>query len=118
MNVVTGRRSLLKTSALTPASASGLVSVRAGSAAATVDPGVTPPPSTHLDGLKKRLALAHRRRDFKTVPLILSHQEQWDHEALTEVLSYQPAPRQAWDNSDIGGSWLYLMRSALNSQIW
>jgi intracellular sulfur oxidation DsrE/DsrF family protein len=37
---------------------------------------------------------------------------------LTEVLSYRPAPRQAWDNSDIGGPWLYLMRNALNSQIW
>ena len=59
-----------------------------------------------------------RRRDFKTVPMILSHKEQWDHEALTEVLSYRPAPRQAWDNSDIGGHWLYLMRNALNSQIW
>jgi hypothetical protein len=34
------------------------------------------------------------------------------------VLSYRPAPRQAWDNSDIGGPWLYLMRNALNSQIW
>jgi hypothetical protein len=37
---------------------------------------------------------------------------------LTEILSYRPAPRQAWDNSDIGGPWLYLMRNALNSQIW
>jgi hypothetical protein len=104
VNVVTGRRSLLKTFALTAAtSAIGLASGRAGAAAAAVEPGVTPPQSAHLDGLKKRLALAPRRRDFKTVPMILSHQEQWDHEALTEVLSYRPSPRQAWDNSDIGG---------------
>ena len=34
------------------------------------------------------------------------------------MLSYPPAPRQAWDNSDIGGPWLYLMRNSLNSQIW
>jgi hypothetical protein len=119
VNVVTGRRSLLKTLALTAAtSAIGLAPGRAVPAAAAVEPGVTPPLSTHLDGLKKRLALAPRRRDFKTVPMILSHQEQWDHEALTEVLSYRPSPRQAWDNSDIGGPWLYLMRNALNSQIW
>jgi hypothetical protein len=119
VNVVTGRRSLLKTLALTAAtSAIGLASMPAVPAVAAVEPEVTPPLSGHLDGLKKRLALAPRRRDFKTVPMILSHQEQWDHEALAEVLSYRSAPRQAWDNSDIGGSWLYLMRNALNSQIW
>ena len=50
--------------------------------------------------------------------MILNHQEQWDQEALTEVLSYGPAPRQLWDNTDIGGPWLNLMRNALNSQIW
>jgi hypothetical protein len=79
---------------------------------------LTPLGATRLDALKKRLAQAPRRRDFKTVPMILDHQGQWDHEALTEVLAYQPAPRQAWDNTDIGGPWLNLMRNALNSQIW
>ena len=79
---------------------------------------MTPPGATRLDALKQRLAQAPRRRDFKTVPMILSHQEQWDHEALKEVVSYRPTPRQAWDNSDIGGLWLYLMRNALSSQIW
>jgi hypothetical protein len=34
------------------------------------------------------------------------------------VLSYRPAPRQVWDNTDIGGPWLNLMRNALNAQIW
>jgi hypothetical protein len=50
--------------------------------------------------------------------MILNHREQWDHEALTAILSYSAAPRQAWDNTDIGGPWLNLMRNALNSQIW
>jgi hypothetical protein len=113
MNAIIERRRLLRTLALTAAtSAVGLPSARAAPAT------VASPGATHLDALKKRLALAPRRRDFKTVPMILSHQEQWDHEALTDVLSYRPAPRQAWDNSDIGGPWLYLMRNALNSQIW
>jgi hypothetical protein len=113
MNAIIERRRLLRTLALTAAtSAVGLPSVRAAPAT------VASPGATHLDALKKRLALAPRRRDFKTVPMILSRQEQWDHEALTDVLSYRPAPRQAWDNSDIGGPWLYLMRNALNSQIW
>ena len=50
--------------------------------------------------------------------MILDNPEQWDHEALTEVLSYRPVPKQAWDSIDIGGPWLNLMRNALNSQIW
>jgi hypothetical protein len=117
VNVITGRRGILRTLALTAATgAIGLASARAQSA--TVESTLTPAGATHLDALKKRLAQARRRRDFKTVPMILNNQEQWDHEALTEVLSYQPAPRQAWDNTDIGGPWLNLMRNALNSQIW
>jgi hypothetical protein len=114
VNIITGRRGILKTLALTAATgAIGLASARA----TTAEPAETPPGATQLEALKKRLARAPRRRDFKTVPMILSHKEQWDHEALTEVLSYLPAPRQAWDNSDIGGHWLYLMRNALNSQV-
>jgi hypothetical protein len=119
VNVTTGRRGVLRTLALTAATgAIGLASVRAEPATAAVESVMTPPGATHLDALKKRLTQAPRRRDFKTVPMILNHQEQWDHEALTEVLSYRPAPRQAWDNTDIGGPWLNLMRNALNSQIW
>ena len=107
------------TFALTMATgAIGLASAAAEPATAAVESALTPPGATHLDALKKRLAQAPRRRNFKTVPMILNNQEQWDHEALTEVLSYRPAPKQVWDNSDIGSPWLNLMRNALNSQIW
>jgi hypothetical protein len=119
VKVITGRRGVLRTLALTAAtSAIGLASARAESATATVESALTPPGATRLDALKKRLTQAPRRRDFNTIPMILNHREQWDHEALTEVLSYQPAPRQVWDNTDIAGPWLNLMRNALNSQIW
>ena len=119
VNVITGRRSVLRTLALTAATgAIGLTSVRAESATVAVASVETPPGANQLDALKKRLAQAPRRRDFKTVPMILNHQEQWDYEALAEVLSYLPVPRQAWDNTDISGPWLNLMRNALNSQIW
>jgi hypothetical protein len=119
VKVIAGRRGILRTLALTAAtSAIGLVSAGLKPAAAAVESALTPPGATHLDTLKKRLAQAPRRRDFKTVPMILNHQEQWDQEALTEVLSYRPAPRQVWDNTDIAGPWLNLMRNALNSQIW
>jgi hypothetical protein len=119
VTVITGRRGVLRTFALTVAtSAIGLASARAAHATAAAESALTPPGATHLDALKKRLAQTPRRRDFKAVPMILNHQEQWDHEALTEVFSYRPAPRQVWDNTDIGSPWLNLMRNALNSQIW
>jgi hypothetical protein len=119
VTIVTGRRGILRTFALTAAtSAIGLVSAAARPAAAAVEAALTPPGATHLEAMKKRLAQAPRRRDFKTVPMILDHEEQWDHEALTEVLSYRPAPKQVWDSTDIRGPWLNLMRNALNSQIW
>src|SRR6266403_5328322 len=119
MKIVTGRRRVLETFALTMAtSAIGVASAGGRPAAAAVESALTPPGATHLEALKKRLAQAPRRRDFKTVPMILNNPEQWDHEALTEVLSYRPAPRQAWDNIDIGGPWLSLMRNTLNTQIW
>jgi hypothetical protein len=118
MEIVTARRGILKASALiVTASVIGVASaVKPAGAAAEVE--LMPPGATRLVALKKRLAQAPRRRDFKTVPMILDHPEQWDHEALSEVLAYDAAQRQAWDNTDLGGPWLNLMRNALNSQIW
>jgi hypothetical protein len=119
MKMITGRRDVLGTLALTmTAGAIGLASAAAKPAAAAVESALTPPGATHLDALKKRLAQAPRRRDFKTVPMILNNREQWDYEALTEVLAYRPAPRQAWDNSEIGSPWLSFMRNSLNTQVW
>jgi intracellular sulfur oxidation DsrE/DsrF family protein len=119
MKMITGRRGVLRTFALTIATgAIGLVSAGAKSVPAAVESALTPPGATHLDALKKRLVQAARRRDFKTVPMILNNPDQWDHEALREVLAYRPASKQVWDNTDIRGPWLNLMRNSLNSQIW
>jgi hypothetical protein len=119
MKLIAGRRRVLRTFALTMAtSAIGVASAMAKPATVAVESALTPPGATHLDALKKRLAAAPRRRDFKTVPMILIDPEQWDQEALTEVLSYGAAQKQVWDNTAIGGPWLNLMRNALNSQIW
>ena len=119
MKIVTGRRGILKTFALTATtSAVGLALTASGSPVAAIGSTWMASGATHLDALKKRLAQAPRRRDFKTVPMILNHEEQWDHEALTDVLGYKPAPKQVWDNPDIGNPWLNLMRNALNTQIW
>ena len=118
MKIVTARRSFLRASALImTTSVIGVASAVQSSIAAD---GATMMPhgATHLDALMKRLAQAPRRRDFKTVPMILDHPEQWDYEALNEVLAYGAVQKQAWDNTDLGGPWLNLMRNALNSQIW
>src|SRR4030081_1649264 len=112
------RRHVLTTFALTAAAgAIGLASTAAKPAATALEL-LTPPGATDLEAIKARLARAPRRRNFKTVPMILDHPEQWDHVALTEVLAYRPAPKQVWDNTEIGSPWLNLMRNALNSQIW
>jgi hypothetical protein len=119
MKLITGRRVVLRTFALTMAtSAIGVASAAAKPAAAALGSALMPPGATYLEELKTRLAQAPRRRDFKTVPMIPNHPEQWDHEALTEVFSYGVAQKQAWDNTGIEGPWLNLMRNALNSQIW
>lgn len=50
--------------------------------------------------------------------MVLDEPSQWDRDALQAVLSYQGGPKQVWDNTDIGGTWLNLMRNSLNAQIW
>jgi hypothetical protein len=85
---------------------------------AAATPSLLPAGARSLRELTARLSSAPRRRDFKTVPMILTSDDQWDHEALSEVLAYQPATKQAWDMTDIAGPWLNLMRNALNAQAW
>ena len=116
MTTMTGRRQALRTFGIgAAAGAVGLIAQRTGAA---VPAPLTPPGAARLDALIRRLARAPRRRHFKTVPMILTNPDQWDHEALSEILAYQPRPKQVWDNTDIASPWLNLMRNALNAQIW
>ena len=71
-----------------------------------------------LNELTAKLASLPRRRDFKTVPMILNSRDQWDAEALDAVLHYAGGPKQGWDNTDISGPWLNVMRNSLNAQVW
>jgi intracellular sulfur oxidation DsrE/DsrF family protein len=66
----------------------------------------------------EKLAKAPRRRDFKTVPMILDTPGLWDAEALGTVIAYRASRKQVWDNTDIGGPWLNLMRNSLNAQVF
>jgi hypothetical protein len=119
MTIITGRRTAIQTLGLgIAASAIGLVIERTPIAQAALSPAFTPQGAGQLNALMQRLAKAPRRRDFKSVPMILTNPEQWDHEALSESLAYKPVPKQAWDSTDIAGPWLNLMRNALNAEIW
>ena len=80
---------------------------------AWMDPG-----AATLKSLHARLAAAPRRRAFKTVPMILDREEYWDHEALKALMAYRGSPRQVWDNKDLAGPWLNLMRNNLNTQVY
>jgi hypothetical protein len=50
--------------------------------------------------------------------MILTNPEHWDHEALSEVLSYEPSFKQAANCTDISGSLLNSMRSAISAEVW
>jgi hypothetical protein len=119
MTITTERRTALQALGLgIAASAVGLAIGRTTSALPALSPALTPGGAGQLNALMERLAKAPRRRDFKSVPMILTHPEQWDHEALAEILAYKPTRKQAWDSTDIAGPWLNLIRNALNAQIW
>jgi intracellular sulfur oxidation DsrE/DsrF family protein len=79
---------------------------------------VTPPKAGQLRSLLERLAKAPRRRDFKTVPMILDTPDLWDAEALDAIIAYRGSMKQLWDNTEIGGPWLNLMRNSLNAQVF
>jgi intracellular sulfur oxidation DsrE/DsrF family protein len=80
-------------------------------------PNAKAPQGAELAELTDRLRRSPRRRDFKTVPMILENPEFWDSAALKEVIAYKGAHKQAWDNTQIAGPWLNVMRNSLNSQI-
>ncbi|MDD4886092.1 MAG: transcriptional initiation protein Tat [Thiomonas sp.] len=86
--------------------------------AASAQERMMPPGAATLAELGKKLAAAPRRRDFKTTQMILEHPNEWDSEALDLLLSYAGKPRQVWDNTQLEGPWLNLMRNSMNAQIW
>jgi hypothetical protein len=117
MIMTSARRTVMKT--LVTALAIGTTDLLVTSARAEAPLRLNlPRGATSLAGLTDRLANAPRRRDFKTVPMILDNPDQWDAQALSEVLAYKPTAKQAWDNTDVAGSWLGVMRNSLNTQVW
>ncbi|RJF69802.1 transcriptional initiation protein Tat [Rhodopseudomonas palustris] len=89
-----------------------------GSASAATSSAHDQPGSAGLEMLKKQLAAAPRRRDFNTVPFMVTRKDQWDHEAAELVLAYRSRALQVWEATEISAPWLNLMREALNGQVF
>lgn len=120
MNANTTRRQALATMSL--AMSAGM-SMTASNTARADTVGLTtlttlPTGASLLQALTLKLAKTPRRRDFKSVPMILTRPEEWDAEALAAILSYKGGPKQAFDNTELEGPWLNLMRNSMNAQVW
>jgi intracellular sulfur oxidation DsrE/DsrF family protein len=96
----------------------GAAALAAGPSRAAATERIIPPGARKLSELMERLRRAPRRRDFKTVPMILEHPDLWDDEALKEIIAYRGSRKQVWDNTNLAGSWLNLMRNSINAQIF
>src|SRR6266852_7931130 len=99
MDTAPGRRVALTTMGLgIAAGAAGLAALHGGVASAA-EASLLPPGAKSLEELTARLSRTPRRRDFKTVPMILNDPDQWDDAALSAVIAYRGAPKQVWDTS-------------------
>jgi hypothetical protein len=113
-----GRRTAMQFLGLGVIGAVNASGIHQASAKPEEGPTFIPDGGKNLKRLSDRLAELPRRRDFKTVPMILTEPDQWDAEALDEVIGYQSPHKQVWDNTEIGSPWLNLMRNSLNAQVW
>jgi hypothetical protein len=98
--------------------AAGTAALAAGPSHATTTAQIIPRGAQDLVDLTGRLRRAPRRRDFKTVPMILQQPDFWDDEALKEIIAYRGSRKQVWDNTSLEGPWLNLMRNSINAQIF
>jgi hypothetical protein len=115
MSVDPGRRNaLLGFSSV----ALGVAALAAGSAHAEAESSPVPQSAHALPELMERLRQASRRRDFKTVPMILDHPDLWDDTALKDVIAYRGTRKQVWDQTDITSPWMNLMRNSVNAQVF
>lgn len=96
----------------------GAAALATGPSRAATTERIIPPGARELSELTDRLRRAPRRRDFKTVPMILQHPDFWDDDALKEITVYRGARKQVWDNTNFAGPWLNLMRNSVNAQIF
>jgi hypothetical protein len=96
----------------------GASALTAGRSRAAASDQIVGPHAKKLPVLMEQLRRLPRRRGFETVPMVLQHPDLWDNEALKQIIAYGGDRKQVWDNTDIAGPWLNLMRNSLNTQIF
>ena len=116
--MTTHRGDLNRRAALGLLGQAALLAGAAGSASAASSPMHEQPRSADLEKLKTHLAAAPRRRSFSSVPFMVVHKDQWDHEAADLVLAYRNRSLQVWEATEIAAPWLNLMREAVNGQVF
>lgn len=114
------RRDVLRTMGFAALSVTALLPQRRAEAKEAHDletlPGLDG--ATTLTQLGKRLAAAPRRRNFESVPFMLTDRQYWDFDAAEQLLQYKSKARQVWENTDLAGPWPGLMREAMNGQVF
>jgi hypothetical protein len=111
-----GRRTLFKAVGLGVAFTTAAGVVASATEAAPGPADLVPKDGDALRQLMGRLAKAPRRRDFKTVPMILTDPDQWDNQAIEDLKAYKASTKQVCDNKALDGPWLNLMRNMLNTE--
>lgn len=82
------------------------------------DSGPCPLGSWKAEGFGRTFGQSPAPQGFQIRSDDFTSPDQWDHEALSEVIAFSGGPKQVWDHVDIAGPWLNLMRNSLNAQIW
>ncbi len=68
-----------------------------------------------LTELHLRLQQVPARRNYSSLPAILTSKSQWDSESLELLFHYRGGVKQLWDNTDIASGWLAVIRNCLNT---
>ncbi len=93
--------------------------VVAGAGLAIAGMGADAQDSTAIDRalteLHLRLQQVSGKRDYSTLPAILTSKSQWDSEALELLFHYRGGVKQLWDITDIAGGWLAVIRNCVNT---
>jgi hypothetical protein len=111
------RRTALKTLCGAAAAASALQPCIDVAEAAAAAADYMQRDASRLRALTQQLASIPRRRNYKTLPMILTKADQWDSEALDVVLAYD-GPRQLFDTTRLAGGWINQIRNTLNAQVF
>lgn len=87
-------------------------------AAVASEPALTSPSASNLRDLAHDLRRNRGRRDFKTVPMILTDPSDWDDKAIKLLLAYNGKPKQVWDSPNLFEPWLNMIRNTVNTEVF